>query len=88
MISAWPAIAQTNELGVGGTRFVLNGKPFPYTGIRFFNALYNPAFNQSADERRRWLTKFQRYGINVLRVWAQWANKRGFVDGDPASTFY
>ena len=82
------ATAQQNEIGVRGTTFVMNGKPFPYTGISFFNAIYNPAFNNSTAERRKWLAKFQRYGINVLRIWAQWDNKRGFVDGGPTSTLY
>jgi hypothetical protein len=69
-----------HEITVSGTRFMLDGKPFPYTGVSFFNAIYNPTFNRSSEERVRWLEKFQRYGINVLRVWGQWDNKRGFVD--------
>lgn len=87
------AAAQENtparhEITVSGTRFLLNGKPFPYTGISFFNAIYNPAFNKSSEERTQWLRKFGRYGINVLRVWSQWDNKRGFVDSGPTSTLY
>ena len=76
------------EITVSGTQFLLDGKPFPYTGISFFNAIYNPVFNRSSEERRTWLAKFQRYGINVLRIWAQWDNKRGFVDSGPAQTLY
>lgn len=76
------------EIGVSGTRFLLDGKPFPYTGVSFFNAVYNPAFNKSRAERQRWLGKFRQYGISVLRVWAQWDNKRGFVDACPDCTFY
>ncbi|RPJ58999.1 MAG: hypothetical protein EHM23_15595, partial [Acidobacteria bacterium] len=34
------------------------------------------------------LEKFRQYRINVLRVWCQWDNKRGFVDSSPASTMY
>lgn len=68
------------ELTVSGTRFLMDGKPFPYTGVSFFNAVHNEAFNKSSDERRKWLSKFQKYGINVIRVWGQWDNKRGFVD--------
>src|SRR5687767_11732482 len=83
-----PAAATRNEITVAGTRFRLNGADFPYTGISFFNAIYNPAFNRSAEERTAWLRKFRRYGINVLRVWAQWDNKRGFVDAGPESTLY
>jgi len=83
-ITAQPA----HELTVSGTRFLLDGKPFPYTGISFFNAIYNPAFNKSPEDRQAWMRKFQRYGINVLRVWAQWDNKRGFVDSGPECSLY
>lgn len=68
------------EIGVKGTDFVLDGKPFPYTGVSFFNAIYNQEFNASREARGKWLDKFASYGINVLRVWAQWDNARGFVD--------
>ncbi|MCX8157912.1 MAG: hypothetical protein N3J91_15980 [Verrucomicrobiae bacterium] len=78
----------TMELSVSGTRFRLDGRPFPFTGVSFFNALYNPAFNRDSASRRQWLRKFRSYGINVLRVWAQWDNKRGFVDAAPTSTLY
>jgi hypothetical protein len=78
----------THEISVSGTRFLLNGKPFPFTGISFFNAIYNPAFNKSAEDRRKWLEKFQRYGINVLRLWAQWDNARGFVDACRECSLY
>lgn len=76
------------EITVSGTRFLLDGKPFPYTGISFFNAVYNPAFNRSSTDRVEWLRKFQKYGINVLRVWAQWDNKRGFVDTCDTCSLY
>ena len=76
------------ELTISGTRFQLDGKPFPYTGVSFFNAIYNTNFNASSDARVAWLKKFQGYGINVLRVWCQWDNARGFVDASPASTMY
>ena len=76
------------ELTVSGTRFLLDGKAFPFTGVSFFNAIYNPAFNQDEATRREWLRKFQSYGVNVLRVWCQWDNKRGFVDASPTSTLY
>ena len=75
-------------LTVAGTRFHLNGAPFPYTGLSFFNAIYNADFNSSHVQRRAWLEKFRRYGINVLRVWAQWDNARGFVDSGPDRTLY
>jgi len=80
--------ANAREITVSGTRFLIDGKPFPYTGISFFNAIYNPAFNRSGEERAKWLEKFQRYGINVLRVWSQWDSKRGFVDACPECTLY
>ena len=86
--------AQTNStvtshrIAVAGTRFTLDEKPFPYTGLSFFNAIYNPTFNASSKVRQKWLNKFQGYGINVLRVWCQWDNKRGFVDASPTNTLF
>jgi len=76
------------ELTISGTRFNLDGKPFPYTGVSFFNAIYNPTFNKSSGARREWLGKFRDHGINLLRVWAQWDNARGFVDASPTSSLY
>ena len=73
---------------VDGTGFRLDGQPFPYTGVSFFNAIYNPAFNKSRPDRQAWVAKFRRYGVNVLRVWCQWDNKRGFVDASPEATMY
>ncbi len=83
-----PPALPAAELIVSGTRFQLDGKPFPFTGTSFFNAMYNRAFNASSEERIQWLKKFQNYGINVLRVWCQWDNQRGFVDSDPNATLY
>jgi hypothetical protein len=77
-----------SELSVDGTRFKLDGMPFYFCGVSFFNALFNPAFNKDSAARREWLRKFQGYGINVLRIWAQWDNTRGFVDGAPTHTLY
>jgi hypothetical protein len=88
LLLAIASIAGAHELTVSGTRFLLDGKPFPYTGISFFNAIYNPAIHKSREDRVRWLRKFQRYGINVLRVWAQWDNKRGFVDSCAECSLY
>jgi hypothetical protein len=76
------------ELTVSDTRFQLDGKPFPYTGVSFFNAIYNPTFNASSEARQQWIRKFQGYGINVLRVWCQWDNARGFVDAAPTNSLY
>jgi hypothetical protein len=78
----------SSELTVSGTRFLLDGKPFPYTGISFFNAIHNEAFSKSSEDRRQWLNKFKKYGINVIRVWGQWDSKRGFVDTCPECTLY
>jgi hypothetical protein len=89
--AAWAATVASGAghvLTVSGTRFLLDGQPFPYTGISFFNAIYNPTFNQSSTERKARIAKFQKYGINVLRVWGQWDNKRGFVDSGPGKTLY
>ena len=82
------SFATARELAVQGTGFLLEGKPFPYTGISFFNAVHNQAFNESSEARRTWLRKFQKYGVNVLRVWGQWDNKRGFVDTCPECSLY
>jgi hypothetical protein len=94
--AAPPAAAQAtpaapgsrHTLTISGTRFLLNGDPFPYTGVSFFNAIYNQAFNRSPDERRQWLEKFRKYGVNVLRIWAQWDSRLGFVDAAPDHTLY
>lgn len=80
--------ATASELTVSGTRFQLDGKPFPYTGVSFFNAIYNSNFNASSEARVVWLKKFQSYGINMLRVWCQWDSTRGFVDTAPSNTMY
>lgn len=80
--------ARGHTLSISGTRFFLNGEPFPYTGVSFFNAVHNPAFNKSSADRKAWIAKFQKYGINVLRVWGQWDNKRGFVDSGPEKSLY
>jgi len=88
LLLAFVSVAAAHELTVSGSRFLLDGKPFPYTGISFFNAVYNPALHKSREDRVAWIRKFQRYGINVLRVWAQWDNKRGFVDSCPECSLY
>jgi len=78
----------TNTITVKGTDFELNGKPFEFTGVSFFNAIYNTGFNKSSDTRRDFLKKFNKSGINVLRVWCQWDNGRGFVDSGKDKTMY
>jgi hypothetical protein len=86
-VGADPAPAR-HALTVDGTQFQLNGELFPYTGVSFFNAIYNPTFNQNTATRRQWLRKFRSYGINVLRIWGQWDNARGFVDAASTATLY
>lgn len=77
-----------NVLTVKGIAFEMNGQSFEYTGISFFNALYNHEFNKNSEARREWMHKFKDSGINVLRVWCQWDNARGFVDGGIGKTLY
>ncbi|MFN4146488.1 MAG: hypothetical protein ACK4GN_11740 [Runella sp.] len=76
------------DLTIRGTTFWRDGQPFAFTGVSFFNAIYNPTFNKSSEERKKWMSKFQRYGITVLRIWAQWDNKHKFVDSTPTTTLY
>jgi hypothetical protein len=53
LITTVPAGAQVkHELTISGTRFLMDGAPSPYTGITFFNADYNKAFNESSAVRR------------------------------------
>ena len=88
-VAAIAAAAESkHEITVSGTSFLVNGAPFPYQGINFFNAIFNPAFNKSGEERKKWIEKFQRYGINVFRVWSQWDSKYGFADVCPDCTLY
>ena len=77
-------------LGVAGTRLTLDGRPFPLTGVSFFNALYNPTFNRSAGERERRLRTFRDWGVNTLRVWCQWdfAPPRSFIETAPEHSLY
>lgn len=76
------------EIGVRGTEFVMDGRAFPYTGVSFFNAIYNGEFNASSEARLKWLDRFAAYGINVLRVWAQWDSRRGFVQACEECSLY
>ena len=80
----------TKVLGVQGTKLTLDGKPFCWQGLAFFNALYNPTFNKSDDDRMQWLRKFKANGISVLRIWCQWSipQPRNHVDLGPESTLF
>ena len=77
-----------HTLTIKGTRFEINGQPFEYTGVSFFNAMYNAEFNRDSELRRDYLRKFKSSGINVLRIWCQWDNGRRFIDGGPGKTLY
>jgi hypothetical protein len=58
--------------------------------LSFFNAIYNPTFNRSAEDRLKWLEVFKQNGVNALRVWCQWDFRppRTFVDVDADCTMY
>jgi len=83
-------MATTRVLEVDGTRLLLEGKPFYFQGLSFFNAIYNPTFNRSAEERLRWLGAYRDNGVNALRMWCQWdfSPPRTFVDVAPHHTMY
>jgi hypothetical protein len=78
----------TSVLTIQGTRFYLDGKPFYFEGLSFFNALYNKEFNQSPASREQWLRKFKSYGVTVLRVWEDWRFTNGWVDEGPDNSLY
>lgn len=78
----------TNILKIRGTKFELNDKPFDFTGVSFFNALYNPTFNTSDRSRMEFLKKLNSYGITVIRIWGEWNNKLGFVDACDTCILY
>ena len=84
------AAADSPVLGVSGTRLTLDGRPFPLTGVSFFNALYNPALQPGAGARERWLRTFLDWGVNTLRVWCQWdfAPAARFIDTAPGHSLY
>ena len=77
-----------HTLSIKGTKFYLDGKPFPYAGLSFFNGLYNPRFHADEQTRLGWLRHFREYGINVLRVWCQWDNGNTFVDAGADKTLF
>ena len=80
----------THVVGIDGTRITLDGQPFPFTGLSFFNAIYNPTFNRTREDRLHWLRTFREYGINVLRIWCQWdfPPPRNFIDVQPDRSTY
>lgn len=78
----------TRELAIDDLSFRLDGQPFAYQGLSFFNAIYNPTFNRDRETRRTWLEKFRATGITVLRVWCQWDNQFGYIDTSDDATLY
>ena len=75
-------------LGIKDTRFTLDGKPFEFFGISFFNALYNEAFNSTESDQLQWLQKFKNTGITVLRIWAEWNSSIGLFDTGDSCILY
>jgi len=77
-------------LSIDGTRLLLDGQPFYFQGLSFFNAIFNPSFNRSDADRLRWLQAFQRNGISALRIWCEWdfPPERTFVDTGPTQSLY
>lgn len=70
---------------------MLDEKPFDWQGLSFFNALYNPTFNQSHEERLARLKDYKENGISAVRVWCQWnfgPPRELWVDTAPHSTMY
>ena len=91
LLTAFPFFTQaqsTNVIKVKDLGFTLNGERFDYTGVSFFNAIYNRNFNKDDASRKMWLNKLKSSGINVVRIWGQWDNKRGFIDTCPTCTLY
>ena len=79
---------QSPVIAIKDTHFTLDGKPFEFFGVSFFNALYNPTFNQSESVRVEWLQKFRNTGITVLRIWGEWNNKMGLADAADSCILY
>ena len=73
---------------VRDTRLYLDGQPFPYQGLSFFNALYNPTFNQDDETRHHWLAYYRSWGITALRVWGDWRTTNGWVDEGPDQSLW
>ncbi len=81
-------MSTSHVLSIDGTRLRLDGERCCLQGLSFFNALFNPAFN---EKRGAWLDTFCSTGVNALRVWCQWdfdLAKRPFVDCGPGCTLF
>lgn len=83
-------MAETHIFSIEGTQLLLDGAPFYFQGLSFFNAIYNPTFQSNAVARQAWLQTFKDNGISALRVWCQWdfSPPRTFVDVGPETTMY
>lgn len=89
LMQSLPAISQHSPVvGIKGTDFTLNQKPFDFIGISFFNALYNPAFNSNEGAQLNFLKRLGSTGITVIRIWSEWNNDLGFVDVCDSCTLY
>ncbi len=78
----------TSVLSIRGTTFYMDGKPFYYQGLSFFNALYNQEFNGSDEIREKWMKTFKSYGITVIRIWGDWRVTNGWIDEGPDNSLY
>jgi hypothetical protein len=65
-------VRKTKVLGIDGVKLTLDGKPFYFEGVSFFNAIFNPTFNASPENRLFWLRKFKSNGVNCVRIFCQW----------------
>ena len=59
LISCYSFSQESNVLSVNGTEFYLNGQPFEYAGVSFFNAIYNVEFNLSSVVRRNYIRRLR-----------------------------
>jgi hypothetical protein len=75
-------------LTVNGTRLEMDQQPFTYQGLSFFNALYNPTFNEDDGQRRHWLRYFKSWGISAVRVWCDWRVTNGWIDEGPENSLW
>lgn len=75
-------------VSVSGTKILFDGEPYYYQGLSFFNALYNPAFNKSDEERRARLAYLKSWGFTALRVWGDWRTTNGWVDEGPDQSLW
>jgi hypothetical protein len=75
-------------VAVRGTRILYNGEPFYYEGLSFFNALYNKAFNESDEARRKHLRYLKSWGFTAIRVWGDWRTTNGWIDEGPDQSLW